>query len=233
MLGFLGSVLGGIGSFFGNNAGDLIGIGASAIGAREQADATRDASREAAEATRYAADRAAESARLGFDYLAGNPFMNQAQGSGRAALEARNALLGLGGDEEAARAAFDNYLDSTGFQFALESGRDALAGSRAARGLLDSGTTAESMTMLGNQMGRQAFDNYLAQLTTDGNFGLQAATATGSAGSSAGATAAGVQSAAGNALANNFMNAGANQANIEGAMWENIAGGLGNIFGRD
>lgn len=192
-----------------NVIGDLLGIGGSIIGANSQANAIKDATR-----------TAAESARLGFDFLSEDEDFGAFLPGGSNAFRTRQALLGLGGDEAAADQAFENYLDSTGFQFALDTGRDALAGSRAARGLLDSGATAESLTMLGDQMGRQAFNNYLSQLTTDANFGLQAGTATGSAGSSAGATAANVQSAAGE-----------NISGIRGNMWSGIGEGIGGILG--
>lgn len=193
-----------------NFISDLIGGVGSVIGANEQSDAIRDAAR-----------MGSESARLGFDFLSGNEDFSAFLPGGANAFRTRQALLGLGGDEDAARAAFDNYLDSTGFQFALDTGRDAITGSRAARGLLDSGATGEALTEFGGNLGRQAFNNFLGQLTTDANFGLQAGTAIGSAGSQAGAQTAAIQA-----------NAGAQQAGITGNMFNAIGESVGSILGR-
>jgi hypothetical protein len=193
-----------------NFIADAIGGIGSLIGANEQSDAITDAAR-----------IGADSARLGFDFLQDDENFGAFLPGGANAFRTRQALLGLGGDEAAAQQAFDNYLDSTGFQFALNTGRDAITGSRAARGLLDSGATAESLTEFGNQLGRQAFNNYLGQLTTDANFGLQAGTAIGSAGSSAGAQTAAIQA-----------NAGSQLADVQGNMFNAIGESAGSILGR-
>lgn len=47
-----------------------------------------------------------------------------------------NALLGLGGDVDAARAAFDQFRDGTGYNFRLNQGMDAVNTGAASRGAL-------------------------------------------------------------------------------------------------
>lgn len=137
-----------------------------------------------------ARQQALQQSRLGFDFLR-NSELNQSLISGaQTASDTRNALLGLGGDEEAANQAFDNYLNSTGFDFALRTGQNAITGNRAARGLLNSGRTATALTEFGQNLGRQSFDNFLSQLNVPVQTGLQANTAIGSAGSSAGGVGA-------------------------------------------
>lgn len=173
-----------------NILGSIIGGGLSWIGGNEQRDDVNDAER-----------MAMQNARLGFNYLRDDPTMQSFRTGGGRAFNARQALLGLGGDEEAASAAFDNYLDSTGFNFALDTGRDAITGSRAARGLLDSGATAEQLTQYGDQLGRQAFNNYLGQLSADAGMGLNATLATGQAGSDAGLASARINAQSGLARA--------------------------------
>ncbi len=92
------------------------------------------------------------------------------------------ALLGMGGDSDAANGAFQNYLNSTGYDFQLDQGSRAITGNNAARGLLKSGATAKALTQYGQNLGKQYFDNYLGQLGGVANRGLQAGNLIGSAG---------------------------------------------------
>lgn len=90
------------------------------------------------------------------------------------ATNALSALLGLGGDTEAQNAAFNNYKDSTGFGFKMQQGQDAITGSAAAKGLLNSGATAKGLTRFGQDLGASTFNDYLGQLFNLSNQGLQA-----------------------------------------------------------
>lgn len=94
---------------------------------------------------------------------------------GNTAYSTLGSLLGLGGNQQAADDAFKNYLDSSGFQFALDTGSKAITGNAAARGLLNSGATAKALTQYGQNLGQQSFNNYLNQLGNVFTGGLQSA----------------------------------------------------------
>jgi len=74
------------------------------------------------------------------------------------------ALTGLGGDEEAAQAAFQRYQNSTGYQFRLGQGMEAITGGAASRGLLNSGATLKGLNDYGQGAASAEFGNYLGQL---------------------------------------------------------------------
>lgn len=70
-------------------------------------------------------------------------------------------LLGLNGGGNG----FENYLNSTGYNFMMDQGSNAITNNRAAQGLLNSGSTLKSLNNYGQNMGNQYFNQYLAQLT--------------------------------------------------------------------
>ena len=116
--------------------------------------------------------KSAAASRLGFDYLRNNPLVGEAQGFGSDALGRadtaaglQSALLGLGGDQEAADRAFSTYRDSTGYDFRLGQGMDAIEGSRAARGILNSGATAKELNSFAQNMASEEYSRYLDQLS--------------------------------------------------------------------
>lgn len=69
--------------------------------------------------------------------------------------------------------AFENYLNSTGYQFQMDQGIDAIEGSQAAKGMLRSGDTLKGITEFGQGMGRKYFENYLNRLQGLSQMGLQ------------------------------------------------------------
>lgn len=127
-----------------------------------------------------------------------------------AGVQAQNvALGGLGvGGTAASDAAFENFLNSTGFRRELQTGSDAIAASRAARGLLDSGATGKALTSFGQDLAQSRFQNFLGQLNAIANRGASAAGQIGQIGQAGGIAAAdrrfvgqaGLANAAGNAL---------------------------------
>jgi hypothetical protein len=143
--------------------GDLIGGIGGYFAGREQADAIRDGERQALQFQRE-----------GRQAFEGTPIVNTYMPGGAEAFRRRQALLGLGGDPEAAEEGFENYLNSSGFNFALDTGVGAITGSRAARGVLDSGRTGTQIMEFGSNLGRRAFDNYLGQLMQDSQIGFNA-----------------------------------------------------------
>ena len=92
------------------------------------------------------------------------------------------SLLGVGGDPAAQQAAFNNYKNSTGYQFQLDQGNQAVTDSAASKGLLDSGATGKSLEAYGQNLGNTTFNNYLDQLRGLSNSGTTAAGVIGSAG---------------------------------------------------
>jgi len=106
-----------------------------------------------------------------------------AVGTGNSAMSTLGALLGIGGDTNAANNAFNNYLDSTGYNFALNQGSKAITGNAAARGLLQSGATGQALTKYGQNLGQNYFQNYLQNVSGLANQGLQAGNLIAGAGS--------------------------------------------------
>lgn len=130
----------------------------------------------------------------GFNYMQSNPLMGQQQAQGGQAMGLRGALMGLGGDTEAAQAGFQQFQDSTGFNFRMDRGMDAITGSRAAKGILNSGASSKALMQFGQDIGSAEFEKYMGYLGQESGAGLEAAVQTGQAGSQAGqASAAAVQ----------------------------------------
>lgn len=131
------------------------------------------------------AKKQAAASRLGFDYLKDNEVMNKAQSYGAGAMESqqdqiaesqglfgqskgllglRGALLGMGGDQAAADAGFQQYRDSTGYQFRMNEGMGAITGNAAARGMLNSGAAAKDLMRFGQDFGSAEYEKYLGQV---------------------------------------------------------------------
>lgn len=98
-----------------------------------------------------------------------NPVLGQTAQSG----DYISQLLGIQGDT-GANSAFNKYLDSTGYNFALNQGTNAITSNAASRGLLDSGATGKALTGYGQQLGGQYFNQYIQQLLGLGTQGIQA-----------------------------------------------------------
>lgn len=155
----------------------------------------------------------------GYNYLtkgAGAPTIQAAQGAGIPASGRQSsiqgtegALLGQGGDTAAANTAFNNYLNSTGYQFQLDQGSKAITGNAASRGLLNSGSTAKALEGYGQNLASGYFNNYLNQLSglnqqaynTAGQ-GINATVSAGSAGTQGGVAAGQNTQAGGDAMGN-------------------------------
>lgn len=86
---------------------------------------------------------------------------------------------------------FENYLDSTGYNFQLDEGSRAVTNNRAAKGLLNSGSTLKSLNNYGQNMGKQYFGNYLQQLLGLNAGGNQAASILAGAGGVSNASSTG------------------------------------------
>jgi hypothetical protein len=199
-----------------NFLGGLVGAGASYAGERAQARAIRDSERSRQNFLRE-----------GIERFEGTPIVQDFMPGGANAFRTRQALLGLGGDEGAARDAFNNYLNSTDFRFAMESGQQGISGSRAARGLLGSGRTGVALTEFGQNLGRRYMGNYLGQLQGDAQMGLNAAQTYGNVITGNASQMASGAAQSGAALASNIGNTyGGVAAGIGQMLNSPTAGGL-------
>lgn len=159
----------------------FLGLGSALIGAST-------ANRQAA-AQVQAAKIASQQALTGFNYAKDNANFQQAQTAGLQAGSQASALLGLGGNTQQAQDAFNNYLGSTGYQFQMGQGTQAIADQSAASGLLNSGATAKGLQQYGQGLASSYFQNYLGQLQGVQNTGMTAAGNTAALGASGGQAA--------------------------------------------
>lgn len=96
-----------------------------------------------------------------------------AQGSQKAT-SALESLLGLSGDPNAYRGAFDNYRKSAGYDFLMDEGTRAITGNAASRGLLQSGSTLKGLNKFGQGLASTFYNSYLDRLSGLTGQGLQA-----------------------------------------------------------
>lgn len=104
---------------------------------------------------------------------AGVSSLQPTQEVGRDATNFIASLLGLGAPGQA-QAAFRDFQDSTGFQERLKRGSQAVTGSRAAGGLLASGSTLRALQDRGQAIAGESLNNFLAQLMGLSNQGVGA-----------------------------------------------------------
>jgi len=172
-----------------------------------------------ADSYKKAGMQAGQTALGAFNYLTGSPIGQSYLPAGGGATDMQAALLGLGGDPAAAEAAYDNFLNSTGYQSQLKSGQQAITSSAAARGLLGSGSTGKALTRFGQDLGRQSFTNYLGQLSGLATRGLQAGGLINTAAMQGYSDAANYEYAG---------KTGAAATRHQG--WQGLTGGLGSLF---
>jgi hypothetical protein len=213
----VGGIIGGIGSLFGSN---------------------QAASKE---------NEAAGTALTGYNYLSGNPLIQQSQSNATTAMGNQNAALGAAGQAIGGQAgtvndisqlltsngtnnpAFQNYLNSTGYNFQVGQGEQAINNNAAAKGLLNSGATAKALTSYGQGTAAQSFNNYLGQLGTTANLQGSNATALGSlAGAYGGQVAQGLTSAT--AVGQAGTTGGANAGQFQAQAGQSIGSGTANAF---
>lgn len=85
-------------------------------------------------------------------------------------LNAYNAML-----TSSDPAAWNNWLNSSDYQFTTKSGTDAINQDMAARGLLNSGATLKAVTQFGQNNAQQYRNNYMNQLLAPASIGANAA----------------------------------------------------------
>lgn len=112
--------------------------------------------------------------------------------------------------------AFENYRNSTGYNFRLNEGMNAINSGYAGAGSIKSGAAMKAINDYGQNMASGEFANYMGMLGNQQGLGAQAASAQ-----------AGVSQALGNNMANIAMQQGSNNAN---AALLNNSSGFGNMM---
>ncbi len=127
---------------------------------------------------------------------------------GNAAGTELNGFLGLGGDPAATKAAFDTYLNSTGYKFNFDQGQNAVTSSKAASGLLDSGSTLKALDQFGTDLADQYGQQYVGDLSGVSGQGLSALGGLEGAGQNANQASSNNNNAAGIAATAGLTSAG-------------------------
>lgn len=183
-------------------------------------------------ASLFGGQQAKTSDLTGYNYLKSDAANQAAQGAVAPAVGGQTTALGNQGSlantqsalltgGPAGNAAFNNYLNSTGYNFQMDQGTRAITGSAAAHGLLDSGGTAKALTSFGQGLAGQSFNNYLGQLDNAGKAQGNTAQGYGSQVSAG----VGASNAVGQAGTTGGVNAGDQQNNPKGG----FASGLGSL----
>ena len=201
--------------------GDVVGGIFGAMGASKAADAQVEAARIAADA-----------ALTGYHWITGPGFQyaqpylqtgTSALPTVSNALNAQSQLLGLSPVTDQTKQAFNNYLGSTGYQFQLNQGQNAIASSAAMKGLLNSGGTAKALEQYGQNLASTTFNNYLNQV---GQTGINAQNVAG-LGQTEIAQIAGAGSQGGVGASNALLQGGLSAANSRAGMWQGIGSAIG------
>ncbi len=135
---------------------------------------------------------------------------------GNAAGTELNGFLGLGGDPAATQAAFQTYLNSTGYKFNFDQGQNAVTGSKAASGLLNSGSTLKALDAFGTGLADQYGQQYVGDLSGVSQQGLGAL---------------GTLTGAGTNYANQFSSNNNNAAGIAATAGLTSAGQINGLIG--
>lgn len=102
-------------------------------------------------------------------------------GTGTSAGNQLANMLGLNGSQ-GQNQGFQDWQNSTGYQFGLNQGTQAITGSAAAKGLEDSGATGKALTQYGQNYANTQYQNYINPLQSLLSSGLQAGSVISGAG---------------------------------------------------
>ena len=94
------------------------------------------------------------------------------------------SLLGLNGSD-AGTNAFNQFKDSSGYNFIQNEGIKGITASNAAKGLLNSGSTLKGVANYSSNLASNFLNNYMSNLMGLSNTGIQAGQILASAGSTA------------------------------------------------
>jgi hypothetical protein len=203
----------------------IIGAGLAAAGAVGGAVIGANASNRAADVAAANATAHNHLAQAQFDSTKAlvQPYVDR----GGAAADALQGFLGLGGDPAKAHAAFDNYLGSTGYQFARDQGVDAAEQSASARGLLNSGAALKALQDRGTGLAQQYGQAYVDNLNSVANRGTSAINALTGAGGLNAASQTANNTAAASARGSALVNAG----NLYAGVINGLGASAGKVLG--
>jgi len=123
------------------------------------------------------------------------------------------------------QAAFQNYLGSTGYQFQVDQGNQAINQGYAASGTLQSGAALKALQTYGQNTATGFFRDYLGLLGNQQSVGLSGASAIAGVGQGYANSVSQNNNSAGSAAANAYLAQGSANANTYG----NVAAGIGNV----
>lgn len=130
--------------------------------------------------------------------------------------------------QASARSAFDNYLNSTGYQFRFNEGIKGLNIGFGARGLLESGARDKAAIRYGQGIASDEFAKYMQLLDNQQRLGFGGASALAGVGQNMVSNITANNNSASSAAANAALASGAANAN----MWSGIGNSLGSVFGQ-
>ncbi len=128
---------------------------------------------------------------------------------------------------QAAENAFQQFRDSTGYQFRVNEGQDALRSRLAARGIGQSGAALKELENYRQNVAAGEFGNYFNALQGQQNIGFGAASAQAGVGQNFANNVTSLNTS----LANNLGNAAIAQGNVSANTIGGVAGALGNALG--
>lgn len=180
-------------------------------------------------AAHTAANTAAENNALQSQIYGSNKALAQPYvDAGDHAETALNGFLGLGGDPAATQKAFNDYLNSTGYQFNRSQGLGAVSQSKAAAGLLGSGSTLKALDAYGTGLADQYGQQYVGNLQNEVSTGQNAVSGLTGAGQSY----ANAVSSNNNTAAATAANAGLSGASNTNALIGNALSAYGALRGQ-
>lgn len=159
-----------------------------------------------------------DGARFGGDINSFGAFHYNSDGATRDLTPYTSQAVNGGNAQAAANQAFDNFRNSTGYQFRLNQGMNALNSGYAGAGTIKSGAAIKGALNYGQGLASQEFGNYLNALGNQQGVGLQA-----------GSAANGVSQNVANSLGTIYQQNGANQANASLARASALGTGLSSL----
>lgn len=123
--------------------------------------------------------------------------------------------------------AFQNYQNSTGYQFRRQEGLDSLDSKYSKIGAFRSGAAIKAREEFGQNIGSQEYGNYLGQLGQQQNVGLAGASAIAGVGQNMVNNVTANNNSAGTVAANAALAKGQTKTDMYGG----IASGIGNFLG--
>ena len=199
-----------------------LGAGAAVIGSRNSSNAARQISNDA---TQTAANNNALAREI---YDQNRAVLAPYVQTGNQAGTAMQSLLGLSGDPRAYDQAFNNYRNSTGYQFQFDQGNRAIQNSAAAQGGLLSGNAIKAGQRYGQQMGQSSFQQYLDRLYGQQGVGLTGASAQAGVGTNYGQQVTSNNNAALDARGNATLSSAGNT----NSLLASLTGTAGNVLGQ-